>query len=68
MSHYKKAGKEHSVTIANRSFEDVEKFQVFGNSTNKLNSHARRDSEQTEFGECLLSFGSLLFSASCVRI
>jgi hypothetical protein len=30
MSHYKKAGKKHSVMIANRSFEDVEKFKYLG--------------------------------------
>jgi hypothetical protein len=42
MSRSQKVGQEHSVQIANRSFEDVAKFKYLGTTlTSKL--HARRD-------------------------
>jgi hypothetical protein len=44
----KKAGQKHGIKIANRSFEGVEEFKYL---------HARRDYEQTKFGEYLLPFG-----------
>jgi hypothetical protein len=51
-------GKKYSIKIANRSFEDVANIKYLGTTLNRSKSHARRDYEQTKFGECLLPFGS----------
>jgi hypothetical protein len=54
MSRSQKIGQKHSVKIANRSF----RVHIPWNNTNRSKSHAWRDQEQTEFGECLLPFSS----------
>jgi hypothetical protein len=43
MSQYQNAGQKHSLQIAYRSFEGVEKFKYFGINTNGSKLHARRD-------------------------
>jgi hypothetical protein len=53
-----KIGQKHSIKIASWSFEDPAKFRYLGKILNRSKMHARRDYEQTKFGECLLQFGS----------
>jgi hypothetical protein len=65
MPHYQKTGQKHSVKIANRSFDDVAEFKYFGKTLNRLKLHARRDQEQTTFGECLLLFRSEFCYSAC---
>jgi hypothetical protein len=43
MSRSQKVGQKHSIKIANRSFEDVDKVQIPRNNTNRSKLHARRD-------------------------
>jgi hypothetical protein len=60
MSHYQKAGENHSIKIVNRSFEDVAELKYFRTALiSEL--YSRRDQEQTKFRECLLTFGSESF-------
>jgi hypothetical protein len=57
MSRCKKAGQEHSIKIANRSFEDVAKFKYFGATLTGQNcmGNARYHSVQSLLSFCLLS-------------
>jgi hypothetical protein len=38
----KKVGQEHSIKVANRSFEDVAKFKYLGTTLNRSNLHERK--------------------------
>jgi hypothetical protein len=60
VTRYQKAGQKHSIKTENRSFEDVTKFKYLGTTLMDQNSklHAKRDEEQTKFGECLLLVSS----------
>jgi hypothetical protein len=53
----KKAGQNHSIKIANRSFEDVAKFKYLGTTLTDHDCMNEEIKSTTKFGEWLLPFG-----------
>jgi len=57
------AGQNHNTKIGNESFESVVQFRYFETTPTNKNYIREENSEQAEFRECLLPFGSDLSSA-----
>jgi hypothetical protein len=55
------AGQNHNLLGANKSFKSVEKLKYFGATVKKIKLQSRRESEQIQFGKCLLPFSSECF-------
>jgi hypothetical protein len=63
MSHSQKIGQKHSIKIANRSFEDVEKFKYLGTTLTDQNCmHEEIKSRLNSGNACCHSVQSLLSS------
>jgi hypothetical protein len=51
----------HNIKISNKSFERVKQFKYLETTLTNQNSIREEIKEQTELGECLLSFGEESF-------
>jgi hypothetical protein len=58
MSRVQNAERSHNIKSDNSFFEMVEEFKLFENNFNKSQFYSGRNSEQSEFRRCLLSFGA----------
>ena len=61
MSREQNAGRSHNTKIDNCFFERVVRVKIFRNNSKESKFYSGRNSEQIEFGECLLSFGAESF-------
>jgi hypothetical protein len=59
MSHSQKIGQNHSIKIANRSFEDVVKFKYLGTTLTEQNWMHDKIKSRLNLGVCLLPFSSV---------
>jgi len=58
MSRDQNAGQNHNINTGIKAFEMVKQFRYLGKNSNRSELHPRRNRDQIEMWECLLSFGA----------